>query len=60
MPEIFGQVLSRAELRDVIAFLRALDGSSRRPAGEPEEPAFGVSNRAMQSVAKETKPGEHE
>ena len=56
MPEIYGQVLTRTQLRDVVAFLRALD--SPPPAGEGE-PAPGVSNRAMSSVAKEGAVGGH-
>jgi putative heme-binding domain-containing protein len=56
MPEIYGQVLTRTQLRDVVAFLHALD--SPPPAGEGE-PAPGVSNRAMSSVAKEGAVGGH-
>jgi quinoprotein glucose dehydrogenase len=48
MPEIYGQMMSRAQLRDVVAFLKALDGSRAQNAN-PE--ALGSSNRAMQSVA---------
>ena len=51
MPEMYGQVLTRGELRDVVAFLRRARRPAR-PAAEPEVP-FGTSNRAMQSVAKE-------
>jgi hypothetical protein len=56
MPEIYAQVLTRAQLRDVVAFLHALD---RPPPANDDEPAFGVSNRAMQSVAKEGPSGGH-
>ena len=58
MPEIYGQVLSRADLRDVVAFLVALDGSRSRD-DQPEE-SFGTSNRAMSKLPKESKPGGHE
>jgi quinoprotein glucose dehydrogenase len=50
MPEIYGQMLSRAQLRDVVAFLEALDGSRAQNAAEQ---SFGESNRAMQSVARQ-------
>ncbi len=56
MPEIYGQVLSRRQLRDVVAFLKTLDGS--RGAGPGAEPT-GPSNRAMQSVATEGPEGGH-
>jgi len=56
MPEIYGQVLTRTQLRDIVAFLHALDRAA--PAGE-SEPAFGQSNRAMQSVVKEGAAGGH-
>jgi len=56
MPEMYAQVLSRAQLRDVVAFLRVLDGS-RGPA-QPEE-NVGLGNRAMQSVATEGAAGGH-
>ena len=55
MPEIYAQVLTRAQLRDVVAFLGVLTR-----AGAPEgEAAFGQSNRAMSSVTKETSAGGH-
>ena len=57
MPEIYGQVLSRSELRDVVAFLKVLDG--RRAPGQAEEPNFGTTNRAMQSAAVEGAAGGH-
>ena len=57
MPEIYGQVLTRTQLRDVVAFLHALDRPA--PAGGGDEPAFGQSNRAMQSTAKEGASGGH-
>ncbi|HET7811001.1 MAG TPA: HEAT repeat domain-containing protein [Steroidobacteraceae bacterium] len=57
MPEIYAQVLSRAQLRDVVAFLKVLDG---KPApGQSPEPNFGATNRAMQSVAVEGAAGGH-
>jgi quinoprotein glucose dehydrogenase len=56
MPEIYQQVLTRQQMRDLVAFLRALDSSR---SGEAEEPAFGVSNRAMQSVPREGAAGGH-
>jgi putative heme-binding domain-containing protein len=56
MPEIYGQVLTRAQLRDVMAFLVRLDG--KRGARQDEQ-AFGTSNRAMQSAAKEGAAGGH-
>ncbi|MEJ0085772.1 MAG: HEAT repeat domain-containing protein [Pseudomonadota bacterium] len=55
MPEIYGQILTRAQLRDVVAFLRALDGSR----GPGPEAAFGTSNRAMQSAVTEGAAGGH-
>jgi putative heme-binding domain-containing protein len=55
MPEIYGQVLSRSELRDLMAFLKVLDGSR----GPQQDQDFGASNRAMQSVPKESAPGGH-
>jgi quinoprotein glucose dehydrogenase len=56
MPEIYAQVLTRAQLRDVVAFLSVLT-KDLQPGGA-EEP-FGQSNRAMSSTAKETKAGGH-
>ena len=56
MPEIYGQVMSRAELRDVVAFLQRLDGS-RVP--RPGELAFGETNRAMSSVTEQGAVGGH-
>ena len=58
MPEIYGQVLSRAQLRDMVAFLKVLNGS-RGPQGDAPEETFGTSNRAMQSTAKEGAAGGH-
>jgi quinoprotein glucose dehydrogenase len=55
MPEMYGQVLTRTQLRDVVAFLRALDGS--RGAQQPEDAPAGP--RAMQSVANEGATGGH-
>jgi len=57
MPEIYAQVLSRTELRDVVAFLKALDG--RPVPGQAPEQSFGATNRAMQSVAVEGATGGH-
>ena len=57
MPEIYHQVLSREQLRDIVAFLRGLDG--RRDPSQPEEASFGATNRAMQSVPKEGVAGGH-
>jgi putative heme-binding domain-containing protein len=56
MPDIYTQVLTPGQLRDMVAFLRRLDGS--RGQSTPE-PTFGASNRAMQSVPQETQPGGH-
>ena len=55
MPEIYAQVLTRAQLRDVVAFLGVLTRDLRIPGDVP----FGESNRAMSSTAKETKAGGH-
>ena len=56
MPEIYGQVLTHTQLRDVVAFLHAMDGSVGR--SQPEE--VGVAgNRAMQSVVTEGPVGGH-
>ena len=57
MPEIYAQVLTRAQLRDVVAFLHRLDNHGG-PAAPPEE-SFGSSNRAMQSAPKEGPAGGH-
>jgi hypothetical protein len=56
MPEIYAQVLTRTQLRDVVAFLHALD---RAASPGEAEPAPGQSNRAMQSVVKEGAAGGH-
>jgi quinoprotein glucose dehydrogenase len=56
MPEIYGQVMSREQLRDVVAFLQVLT-QPRNMGGD--EPAFGTSNRAMSSASKESQPGGH-
>jgi quinoprotein glucose dehydrogenase len=53
MPEIYGQVLSRGELRDLIAFLDALE------VRQENTEDFGVSNRAMATAAKDSAPGGH-
>ena len=39
MPEIYGQMLTPSQLRDVVAFLRRLDGS--RGPDDAEEQSFG-------------------
>jgi putative heme-binding domain-containing protein len=57
MPEIYGQMLTRTQLRDVVAFLKVLDGS--RSQGGGGEESFGTSNRAMQSAPKEGPAGGH-
>jgi putative heme-binding domain-containing protein len=57
MPEIYAQVLTRAQLRDVVAFLHRLDGRGG-PAAPPDE-SFGSTNRAMQSAPKEGPAGGH-
>jgi quinoprotein glucose dehydrogenase len=56
MPDIYGQVLTRGQLRDIMAFLKVLTGA--RGDAPPEE-NFGSSNRAMQSTAKEGTAGGH-
>ena len=55
MPEIYAQVLTRSQLRDMVALLSVLT-RSERPDGEVP---FGQSNRAMNSTATETKTGGH-
>jgi len=55
MPEIYAQVLTRSQLRDMVALLSVLT-RSERPDGEVP---FGQSNRAMSSTAQETKTGGH-
>ncbi len=54
MPEIYGQVMTREQLRDVVAFLLVLNGSG--PSGEK---GFGESNRAMSKVMTESRAGGH-
>jgi quinoprotein glucose dehydrogenase len=54
MPEIYGQVLTREQLRDVMAFMMVLDGR-----GESGEKGFGETNRAMSKVVTESKAGGH-
>jgi len=56
MPDIYGQYLTRGQMRDIVAFLKRLDGSR---GGAQGEEAFGTSNRAMQSAAKEGAAGGH-
>jgi quinoprotein glucose dehydrogenase len=55
MPEIYAQVMTRAELRDVVAFLQVLTRAERSQGEE----AFGKSNRAMGSVTQESSAGGH-
>lgn len=55
MPEIYAQVLTRAQLRDLLAFMGVLT----RAQSNPGEEAFGKSNRAMSSVTKESSAGGH-
>ncbi len=55
MPEIYGQVLTRAQLRDLVSLLGVLT-RAQRPDGEVP---FGQSNRAMSSTAQETQAGGH-
>jgi quinoprotein glucose dehydrogenase len=56
MPEIYGQVLSRNDLRNLVAFLRALD---RTYPGQSDE-KFGESKpRAMSPVTLPSKEGGH-
>ncbi len=55
MPDIYTQVMSRAELRNVVAFLKALDGS-QSPLNEP---AAGTTNRAMSSTSEVGAGGGH-
>jgi quinoprotein glucose dehydrogenase len=55
MPEIYAQVLTREQLRDLVAFLQVLNGTQRPQAEE----APGPSNRAMSSVTRESQPGGH-
>jgi putative heme-binding domain-containing protein len=54
MPEIYGQVLSRQDLRDLMAFLESL--KERDPWAQD----FGTSNRAMSKITHESRPGGHE
>jgi quinoprotein glucose dehydrogenase len=58
MPDIYGQVLTRAQLRDMVAFLTMLK-QEWRDEGETGMNDGGVA-RAMQSVAVEGKAGGHE
>jgi quinoprotein glucose dehydrogenase len=54
MPEIYGQVLTREQLRDIVAFLTVLDGT-----GFAGEQGFGEANRAMSKVTTDSKAGGH-
>jgi quinoprotein glucose dehydrogenase len=54
MPEIYAQVLTRAQLRDLVAFMGVLT----RPWDTGEKP-FGQSNRAMSSTTQESAAGGH-
>jgi quinoprotein glucose dehydrogenase len=51
MPEIYGQVMNRSELRDLMAYLRSLDEAM---------PAMGTSNRALSGNAEVSSAGGHE
>ena len=55
MPDIYTQVLTRAQLRDLVSFLGVLTRAQRTDGEVP----FGESNRAMSSTAKETQAGGH-
>jgi quinoprotein glucose dehydrogenase len=57
MPEIYAQAMTRAQLRDVVAFLQVLTHPQKM--GGEGEGDFGTSNRAMSSVTKESQPGGH-
>jgi quinoprotein glucose dehydrogenase len=54
MPEIYGQVLTREQLRDLMAFMLMLDGT-----GFAGEKGFGEVNRAMSKTVTESRPGGH-
>jgi quinoprotein glucose dehydrogenase len=54
MPEIYGQVLTRAQLRDVVAFLKILTAARREPGMNEGGP------RALQKVVTEGQTGGHE
>ncbi len=56
MPEIYGQVLTRSQLRDVVAFLGAL----QRPWAERRRHGQSSGPRAMQKTAHEGQTGGHE
>ena len=58
MPDIYGQVLSRAQLRDMVAFLSML----KQAWGNDGDTGMneGGKARAMQSVTTEGKSGGHE
>jgi quinoprotein glucose dehydrogenase len=51
MPEIYGQVLSRSELRDLMAFMRTLTEAL---------PSMGTSNRALATTTESSSSGGHE
>jgi quinoprotein glucose dehydrogenase len=55
MPEIYAQVLTKTQLRDIVAFLGVLTRAQQLDGEVP----FGQSNRAMSSVSKESAPGGH-
>jgi len=54
MPEIYGQVLTRSQLRDVVAFLVMLKEERSEPGMNDSGP------RAMQTTVKEGQTGGHE
>ena len=51
MPEIYGQIMSRSEMRDMIAFLRGLNEAM---------PSIGSKPRAMSSTPMPSSSGGHE
>jgi quinoprotein glucose dehydrogenase len=56
MPDIYGQVLNRAQIRDMVAFLKILNA----PWPDTEGGMNQSGPRAMQKVAKEGQTGGHE
>jgi quinoprotein glucose dehydrogenase len=54
MPDIYGQVLSREQLRDLMAFMLRLDGT-----GFSGEKGMGESNRAMSQTPQDSRAGGH-
>jgi quinoprotein glucose dehydrogenase len=56
MPEVYGQALSRQDLRNLVAFMKVLN----QPLPGQEEAKFGQSNRAMAPVTLPAKEGGHQ